>query len=167
MGWDFSSEWGSKEDLVAYLTTPSRRGSKTRTIAHSVRNNEVYMVTEFVHDERTCRIIEIYLVSKSDGMWGYKGMDETMYPYYFNCPQKFFKLAPLDMLPTMAEKAKEWREKCKPLKKVPLSKGMTCVLKSSYGGGEFTLTEKLKRGWRGTGVTGIYRILPAMIEHTK
>ena len=42
-------------------------------------------------------------------LWGYKDMDETMGPYYYDCPK-----AILDMLtPTDNDTANEWREACR------------------------------------------------------
>lgn len=40
--------------------------------------------------------------------FGYKDMDESMGPYYYDCPERILKL----LTPTEHEWAKEWREKC-------------------------------------------------------
>ena len=48
--------------------------------------------------------------SRRDGtIWGYKDMDETMAPSYYDCPKSI-----LDMLtPTDNKNANEWREACR------------------------------------------------------
>lgn len=40
--------------------------------------------------------------------FGYKDMSENMHPYYYNCPERIFKL----LTPTDNPSAREWREKC-------------------------------------------------------
>ena len=40
--------------------------------------------------------------------FGYKDMDETMWPYYYNCPERILKL----LTPTTNENALEWRKRC-------------------------------------------------------
>lgn len=40
--------------------------------------------------------------------FGYKDMDETEHPYYYNCPERILK----KLTPTNSELAQEWRNKC-------------------------------------------------------
>lgn len=52
------------------------------------------------------RFINLDLCSKHDGEWGYKDMDETMGPYYYDCP-----VAMIDMAgPTPHKTAQDWRD---------------------------------------------------------
>lgn len=47
---------------------------------------------------------------KHDGcIWGYKDMDETMHPYYYDCPAGILAL----LTPTDNDSANEWRERCR------------------------------------------------------
>lgn len=46
------------------------------------------------------------LLRYRDGAWGYKDMEECMFPYYFSCPLKYFDLAPFEEYGGHAE----WRE---------------------------------------------------------
>lgn len=47
---------------------------------------------------------------RTDGIvWGYKDMDETMLPYYFDCPAGILAL----LTPTDNENANNWREECR------------------------------------------------------
>jgi len=43
-------------------------------------------------------------LQKSEGEWGYKGMDESVHPLYYSCPLKY-----LDMAPEVTNQ--EWRDK--------------------------------------------------------
>lgn len=46
----------------------------------------------------------------SDGtVWGYKDMDESVGPFYYDCPAGILAL----LTPTDDDRAKEWREKCR------------------------------------------------------
>ena len=48
--------------------------------------------------------------SRYDGtIWGYKDMDETMCPYYYDCPATILAL----LTPTDDESANKWRENCR------------------------------------------------------
>ena len=38
-------------------------------------------------------VIILFLLSSSQGEWGYKVMDESAHPYYYACPKKFLKKA--------------------------------------------------------------------------
>lgn len=47
---------------------------------------------------------------KYDGtLWGHKDMDETMEPYYYDCPAKILAL----LTPTDDDRANAWRNKCR------------------------------------------------------
>ena len=39
--------------------------------------------------------------------WGYKGMDESMFPYYFSCPLRYLEMVPIERYGGHAE----WRER--------------------------------------------------------
>ena len=56
-----------------------------------------------------------------DTIWGYKDMDETEHPYYYDCPAGVLSL----LTPTDNKCANEWREECrkKMAKKAELRKG--------------------------------------------
>jgi hypothetical protein len=107
MGWDISYDM-SKADQVADLVKGwSEEGRGCRFLAHSVRGNVLYAVgqnfTAGEPERFEDRWIFVCLLRKDRGYgWGYKDMDESMGPYYYNCPLKF-----LDMAPVACE---EWRE---------------------------------------------------------
>ena len=51
----------------------------------------------------------VFLTSTDGWDFGYKDMDETVGPYYYDCPQSILKL----LTPTDNETANNWREACK------------------------------------------------------
>lgn len=80
-------------------------GSMLRNVAYKVVNSALYTVEE--RKDNGARYIGVYVLSRQGGEWGYKSMDESMGPYYFDCPLKF-----LDMVPEPeSQYAKEWRQK--------------------------------------------------------
>lgn len=92
MGWSYG--WKSKSDLVHMLKTDFI-GLKTSC----VRGNMFWGVADYKGEN----VIVCAIIGSSDGEWGYKGMDESMGPYYYNCPLSYLDMAPVQNA--------EWREK--------------------------------------------------------
>jgi hypothetical protein len=68
-------------------------------------DNEVYLLIEHLNK----KIALVCLLGYRSGEFMYKDMDESMMPYYFNCPIRI-----LDKLsPTENKYATQWREKCR------------------------------------------------------
>jgi hypothetical protein len=82
---------------------------RRKIIAHSLRGNNLWCVNEHTYTDGrpTISYIMLYRLSCYKGEWGYKPMDESMGPYYYDCPKKFLKMAG----PPMNEWSKDWREK--------------------------------------------------------
>lgn len=53
------------------------------------------------------KLIGLYLMQKGGHVWMYKPMDETMHPYYYDCPLSLLKKVdePIN------ENSEKWREK--------------------------------------------------------
>lgn len=104
MGWSFCNAW-NKAGLVKHLTEENG----LPTLAKSVRGNTLWTVQEGTKTDGTKeRFIGCYRLQggRHEG-WGYKDMDESMGPCYYDCPLKFFDMVPC---PEYGY-AKEWREK--------------------------------------------------------
>lgn len=101
MGWDFV-QGKTKKDVIADLTrkTPFRE-----TLTKAIRGNVLWTVERwFKADGWEEPVIGCYLLGAEKGFgWGYKGMCESMHPYYYSCPAKFLDMAPVQ--------CPEWREK--------------------------------------------------------
>lgn len=68
--------------------------------------------------------------------WGYKDMDETMHPYYYDFPVSW-----LDLLsPTDSENAKAWRQAVR--ERAERERRIKVGTKWKYGGHEFTVIER-------------------------
>ena len=97
MGWDFCDAWTKKSQVVAArLEDAARNGYKV--LAHKSVKSGLWCVLQ---SENGTPVITFDLMERENGSWGYKNMDESMYPYYFDCPVKFLDLAP--------ETCHEWR----------------------------------------------------------
>jgi hypothetical protein len=105
MGWLFG--WHTRKDLVDHLIT----GNGVKTIEHCFKGNNLWAVNEYTkQDGSTVQYIALYLLRGRTGSrdgWGYKDMDESCGPNYYNCPLKY-----LDMVKNYEPVgyAKEWRE---------------------------------------------------------
>lgn len=106
MGW--SVGW-SKRDLVNHLNDQGGAkhwGDNYTVIANCVRGNCHWQVMEHRGGKR---FIALNLLQSFDGEWGYKDMDESMGPNYYNCPLSYLDLAP--ETEDMGQYAKNWRQK--------------------------------------------------------
>lgn len=121
MGWLYLYSCSTKKDLVAHL----KRNFKFTD--HSVRGNVLYGVTATIRNVTDNfgdiiqvpdggRVIIVCLLScdrsnRNYPMWGYKGMDEGMHPYYFDCPERLLAQS------TVSDE-RGWRAACREARKV-------------------------------------------------
>ena len=78
-----------------------------------IRLREAYMAFEdvnLVNGTRQVFVVICLLEYRPKDYWnfGYKDMDETMGPCYYNCPEKILRI----LSPTTNEYAIKWRKKC-------------------------------------------------------
>lgn len=103
MGWLFG--WNTRRQLIDHLV----HTNGVKTLKHCFKGNNMWAVQEGTkQDGSTIRFIALYLLRSSRDGWGYKDMDESAGPYYYNCPPGY-----LDMVKDVEPigYAKEWREK--------------------------------------------------------
>lgn len=112
MGWLFTLG-ASRKNIIADLTERQESASAIyETLAHCCVGNNLWVVqarTMKATGERI-RFIALYLLQRSSDGWGYKDMDETCGPHYFNCPLKYLDMAPEG---AVNQYAKDWREAVK------------------------------------------------------
>jgi len=113
MGWTFCRNW-TRKTLIDYLLSPEYNGNTFKVIAHTCTGNNLWVVFERTPEkEKPYRFIALYLMQNGgDGHgWGYKDMDESCGPYFYNCPLSYLELA----TPTheISEHGIEWRENVK------------------------------------------------------
>lgn len=87
MGW-IVSNW-TREELIAELTD-SRRFAAAKIIKSRVRGNRHWYVVERFDGKR---IVALDIISKQGSGYGYKTMDESMWPHYYDCPLSFLAVA--------------------------------------------------------------------------
>jgi len=102
MGWDFCSAWTKQADVKNYLL-----GSFTeKVLAHKTTayGRRLWVAVEAADGTRN---IVLALLDKEagSGWWGFKTMDESMGPYYWDCPTSLLDL----MGEPRNEDARQWR----------------------------------------------------------
>lgn len=109
MGWDFSHR-PSGEKLKDFF----EKEFPDVTIVESAVVDEIfYAAVKINQGEREGMTTAVVCLTKRQPNgrcnFGYKAMDETMHPFYYDCP-----LRVLDKLsPTINESALEWRTRCR------------------------------------------------------
>lgn len=109
--------------------------------------------------------------------FGFKDIDETMHPYYYDCPEKILKM----LTPTENEHANKWRDKCwqeinrkkaLPLKPA-LKEGMTIKFAEpvAFAGGQkesiFTCYNPRKLLFRCKGALGLYKLRRSTLKENE
>jgi len=103
MGWLFSHSWSSPSDVRDSL---NRERGNLKLVAQKATNYGRHLWSVYETPEGD-RFVNLDLMERgSDGSWGYKDMDETMGPFYYDCPLSLLKVAG----PTKHDSARRWRD---------------------------------------------------------
>ena len=97
MGWLFT-QGATKSDIINDLIAAEENDTRRwETLSHCVRGNVLWAVVEITYkqDKPRKRFIACYLLSHQKLGWGYKDMEESMFPYYFSCPLKYLEMVPV------------------------------------------------------------------------
>lgn len=108
MGWLFT-RGQTKAELVKKLTTNEENANgKWEYTAHSLKGNCLWKILRHTDSAgNVVTLIALDMLSYQKGYGhGYKSMDETMGPCYYNVPVTWFKKVPCPASDT----AREWRE---------------------------------------------------------
>lgn len=111
MGWLFSTRWSTRAELVAHLRSlASGSESKYEIVRASVIGNHHWYIGRRRDTGVTWIGLDLLQGGKHDGLpsWGYKDMDESMGPCYYDCPLSFLEQVPLN---PAYQYAAGWREK--------------------------------------------------------
>jgi len=100
MGWlfEYQTEDMRRKDYAAYLLRGNcvhmHPGGSVRPVASSLQGNCFWVVLESYRKDtgQISQWIALFLLSRNDGCWGYKDMDEDMHPYFYTCPLKFLRM---------------------------------------------------------------------------
>ena len=87
MGWTFTCG-ATKHDIVEEVLGELGH----RVIDYRICSNTLWFVCRSARGE----YIGCFLLASDGGFgWGYKDMEESMHPYYYDCPLDFLDLAPV------------------------------------------------------------------------
>jgi hypothetical protein len=106
-------------------------GEKLEVLDHAVYGGELYVLYG-MKEKPDYRFIGVHLLRAHKKVYGVKDMDESMGPYYFNCPERILAAS------TCPEGAK-WREQCRAV----------AAKKKALKGGDVLV-------WRGNKITYLY-----------
>lgn len=90
MGWTFSTRPTTKQQFVKSLLADYANSSQ-QILDSSLRGSQLWVLARSGNKPP---FICLFLLRCQDGCWGYKDMDESMGPYYYNCPVTFLDRAP-------------------------------------------------------------------------
>ena len=98
MGWDIADHWTKKADVVAEQLAMYNRSETFEVVAHKSTTKGLWVV---VRNRNTgLKGIFFDLIERRGKKFALKSMDESMGPYYYDCPAKF-----LDMVPPVASES--------------------------------------------------------------
>ena len=134
MGWLFG--WDTRKQLVDHLCGDAW----VKTLKRRFVGNTLYTVHSYKQTDGTViKYACVYLLkgrSNTRYGWGYKDMDETMHPYYYDFPVSW-----LDLLsPTDSENARKWREEVR--KRAEKLARVKVGTTWAYAGHEYTIIER-------------------------
>lgn len=92
MGWLFPHECTSKGSLVD-LVIGNWKSAGYNILATKKVGKGLWILGQ--PTQCTHPIIAFYLMERAQGTWGYKDMDESMHPYYYDCPVAWLEKAPV------------------------------------------------------------------------
>lgn len=165
----YSYGWNTKKELVDYFNSDNFFTNAKRLKSRLVGNSYWSVIEVTTKDNQKRTLITLELISKSEGKYGFKGLDETANPYYYNCPLSFLELA---NNPPPSEYSRKWREGVRQYHehKKQLKEKSVSGSKILVNGVEYTLQRKLqgKKGWAVTNKLGLeFRISYQQLNKSK
>ena len=169
MGWLYPYHTKTRADLVKGLR--AEYNTPTHKILRSqCAGNRFWALCEGTRsDGQVIRYILLCLLqgperNDPDGSWGYKEMDESVGPYYYDCPLSYLDLA----TEPVNDSARIWREKVRAhhSSKAKIPRPAVGML-VTYAGQQYRLTQCLgRRGWEVVhAVSGVvYRMKLAQVN---
>lgn len=104
MGWYTGYE--TRQDVIADCI---KQQATMKTLAHCTTGNNLWVVFERTKpDNTTLKFVCLFMIQRYGARdWGYKPVDESMGPFYYNCPESYLDMADGGEI---NESSKEWRE---------------------------------------------------------
>lgn len=92
MGWDFCREWKTKADVVTELVKNLSNSSRYQLVAHKSTTNGLWSVVRNLETGK--KLIFFDLIKRERNGFAVKSMEESMGPYFYDCPSSFVYLVP-------------------------------------------------------------------------
>ncbi|MFC6282562.1 MULTISPECIES: hypothetical protein [Polaromonas] len=109
MGWLFTNK--TRDQLIAMLTREcNNEFVKSKVLEHQLVGNVLWSLVCLTAIHEGClqlksgesiNFIRCDLLESSPEGWGYKALEESVHPYYYDCPLHYLDLAP--------EQSADWR----------------------------------------------------------
>jgi hypothetical protein len=142
MGWLFCAS--SKDELVAYIEHDLSKVSGLTILGKAVRGSRLWYAVKRGGEQ----YIVLYLTEgdrsqPTQWRWGYKDMDESMHPYYYDCPIGLLDLTPQAIESDWRKAVRAHHAKRKPCPKPESGQVVT------YGGTAYRLDAPCgpRKGW--------------------
>lgn len=178
MGWT-SCATATKESVIAERLRgwERRQGGRVEARTHAVRGNQAWFIFDVFDAEgkREFSYIGLLLFERDCAALAWKDLDESVAPYYTNCPIEFLDAVPLD-LNRSSGYAAEWREQVRAAaaeqsaaqqRTRDLRPGQTIVLPNTFTPNRLQLVAKqTARSWSARSLTGnqtVYRVGPKVL----
>lgn len=170
MGWTYSQNWTSKEAIISHCID---WGDKFTTLEHSVKGGRLWVLLQYNEgDKKGDVFVALYLLQKDGSEWGYKDMDDTCGPYYYDCPISFINRT-VDSGRALKSNTTAWHDQvrayhAKSRERRKNAASMRAGMKILYQSVVFELLEKLpsRRGWRvkSTENNAVYRMMAKQVS---
>lgn len=95
MGWDSNSNWKTKADVVASQLAMYRSSTTYQVLDFKSTKSGLWIVVGNIETGKTSIVFD--LIEKQYGSYSVKGVDESMGPYYYDCPAKFLDMVSPDI----------------------------------------------------------------------
>jgi hypothetical protein len=110
MGWTFETLSSTKKDYINRILQESFSPPNPCTLLdHAIRGNRLWVLAK---PKDQPPFIILFLLEKCNGCWGYKDMDETTGPFYYDCPLRFLDQSPepTDVRHSHGDSGRTWRD---------------------------------------------------------
>jgi hypothetical protein len=142
MGWTFNTRRQNKAEFVAEMRAAKLTPGYAILRDALVGNN----LWQLVQHPQGFKYVSLIRMEQDAGCWGYKGLDETVGPNYYDCPLSLLDAADeprSDWAKTFREKVREYHAANK------ARATLTAGARVQYGGHTYRLVDNLgRKGWK-------------------